>query len=358
MAQGLAAEQTSGGLVTAGCGSPGTDFWFTAPGQQTTSSIKLYLMNVDDQPTDVDVDIVTDTGPLQGGTDTGITVPPHGLIVQSLAGLLHNSRAIGLHVRTTVGRVVAALNEGSTASQPGGWLPPEQAPAQRLVIPGMPGSNGSRDLYVADPDGSDASVTLSVVSSGGTYQPTGAGSIDIPAGSASRLQLPSLSGIAGAAVLTSSVPVFAAVMVPGGPAGAPGALVPASPGIQEQGVIADVGQTRDTATLVLSAPGAAARVRLATGASSLTPGGQGGSPQVVPVPAKHSVVVHVTRPHGVSSGAGFAIVLTPLPGSGPVYAGRVLAAPNGTVFGVLPVASALTTVPLPGVRDSLVTVAP
>lgn len=358
MAQGLAAEQTSGGVVTAGCGSPGTDFWFAAPGQQSASLIKLYLMNVDDQASDVDVDIVTDTGPLQGGTDTGITVPPHGLIVQSLAGLLHNSRAIGLHVRTTVGRVVAALSESSTASQPGGWLPPAQAPAKRLVIPGMPTAHGTRDLYVADPGGSDASVTLSVVSSGGTYQPTGAGSIDVPAGSASRIQLPSLSGIAGAAVLTSNVPVTAAIMVPGGPAGAPGAFAAAAPSLDEQGVVADVGQTRDEATLVLSAPGAAARVRLASGASGLTASGQGGSPRVFEIPAKHSIVVHVTRPAGVSSTAGFAVTLTPLPGSGPVYAGRVLAAPGGTVSGIMPVASAPTTVALPAVRDSLMTVEP
>jgi hypothetical protein len=79
---------------------------------------------------------------------------------------------------------------------------------------------------------------------------------------------------------------------------------------------------------------------------------------VIAIPAKHAVVVHLTRPAGVSSGAGFAVVLTPQPGSGPVYAGRVLAAPDGTVFGIMPVASALTTVPLPGVRDSLLTVAP
>jgi hypothetical protein len=123
-------------------------------------------------------------------------------------------------------------------------------------------------------------------------------------------------------------------------------------------VVADVGQTRDVATLVLSAPGAAARVRLATGASGLTQGSQSGSPQVIAIPAKHAVVVHVTRPAGVSPGAGFAIVLTPLSGSGPVYAGRVLAAPGGTVSGIMPVASALTTVPLPNVRDTLLTVAP
>jgi hypothetical protein len=357
MAQGLAVEQTASSLATASCGSPGTDFWFAAPGQQAASTIKLYLMNVDDQASDVNVDIVTDTGPLQGGTDTGITVPPHGLVVQSLSGLLHNSRAIGLHVRTSLGRVVAALNESTSASQPGGWLAPVQPPAQRLVIPGMPASSGSRQLYVTDPGGNDAAVTLSVANSGGMYQPTGATAIDIPAGSASKIELPSLGGISGAAVLTSNVPVTASIVAPGGPPGAPGALIPSAPAIEEQGVVADVGQTRDSADLVLSAPSGAARVRMAAGVSGFSSAGGAGG-QVITISAKHSVVVHVTRPAGVASGAAFAIVLTPLPGSGPVYAGRVLTSTNGTVFGVMPIASALTAVPLPGVRDSLMTVAP
>jgi hypothetical protein len=359
MAQGLAAEQTAAGSVTASCGSPGTDFWFAVPGQQSASSIKLYLMNVDDQASDVDVDVVTDTGPLQGGTDTGITVPPHGLVVQSLAGLVHGSRAIGLHVRTSVGRVVAAVSESSQAGQTGEWLPAAQSPADRLVIPAMPSSGGGRQLYVADPGGGDAAVKLSVVTAGGTYEPTGAGAIDIPAGSASRIELPSLAGVSGAAVLSSNVPVVAAVVVPGGPAGAPGVLTAAAPAIQEQGVVADAGQSGDTTTLVLSATGSAARVRLTTGASGLTSSASSaatGSARVVTIPAKHTVIVKVTRPPG--AGSGFAIVLTPLPGSGPVYAGRVLAKTSGTVLAVMPVASALTSVALPAVRDSLMTVAP
>ena len=51
-------------------------------------------------------------------------------------------------------------------------------------------------------------------------------------------------------------------------------------------------------------------------------------------------------------------MLTPLAGSGPVYAGRVVAQAGGNVLGVIPVASALTWVPLPAVRDSLTTAAP
>ena len=83
----------------------------------------------------------------------------------------------------------------------------------------MPGAKGTRVLYLANPGGGDAQVKVSVVSSGGTYEPTGGDAIDVPAGSANRVDLASLSGVAGALVLTSSVPVTAAVTLPGGPAG-------------------------------------------------------------------------------------------------------------------------------------------
>lgn len=355
MAQGLEAEQTSAGTVTAACGSPGTDFWFTLPGEVSASSIKLYLMNSDAEASTVNVGIVTDTGPLQGGTDNGLSVPAHGLVVQSLSGLLRNSRAIGLHVSTSAGQVVAAVSVGSSASQPGAWVPAGQAPAKELVIPAMPGNGGSRELYVADPGTSDASVTLSVVTPGGTYEPTGGSSIDIPAGSASRIELPSLGGVTGAAVLKSKVPVTASLLAPGGPSGSPGALAAAAPAVTGQGVVADV--RSGAATLVLSAPGKAARVRLGLGTDGLTGSGHPASTQVISIPAKRSVTVNVPRPSGLSAKTSFAVVLTPLSGSGPVYAGRVLQQ-GSTVLSIMAVTSAPVTVPLPPARGSVLAVAP
>jgi hypothetical protein len=68
--------------------------------------------------------------------------------------------------------------------------------------------------------------------------------------------------------------------------------------------------------------------------------------------------VTVAAVRGSHESAGFGLVVTPLPGSGPVYAGRVLAQPSGSVLGILPVASALTWIPLPQVRASLATAAP
>jgi hypothetical protein len=50
-------------------------------------------------------------------------------------------------------------------------------------------------------------------------------------------------------------------------------------------------------------------------------------------------------------------VVTPLPGSGPVYAGRVVigSGKGGSLQSVLPVFSALTMVPLPDVQGAVVT---
>jgi hypothetical protein len=51
------------------------------------------------------------------------------------------------------------------------------------------------------------------------------------------------------------------------------------------------------------------------------------------------------------------VVITPLAGSGPLYAGRVVSQ-NGSALSILPVTSALSWVPLPAVRNSVTTALP
>ncbi len=357
LAQGLEAEQTStGSLPTDACTSPGTNFWFTGPGQRTAAQIQLYLMNAGSQVADVAVDISTDAGPLQETTDTGISVPPHGMIVQSLASTLRNSRAISLHVRTSVGQVAAAVQE-STAGGQGTWLPAAQTPAKHLVIPGLPGVAGARELYIAVPGVKDATVQVTAVTSRGSYQPTGATGIDLPGGSAAEITVPSLGGIPAALRLTTNTSITAAVLIPGG-GGALGAFTAAAPALEEQGVVADnlTGPGRSS-TLVLSAPRGAARVSVAEVASA---GSASRQTQDVTVAAGKSVVVSLRAIRGAPRGTPFAVVITPQAGSGPVYAGRVIMG-NGAgaaLQAMLPVASALTTVPLPLVHQAAITASP
>ncbi len=355
MAQGLEAEQTSaGGLATAECQGPGTDFWFVGPGQKSVADIQLYLMNTDAQAADATVSVLTDSGPIIGSTDAGIEVPPHGLVLQSLAKLLKGSRVVALNVTTSVGRVVAALLETSGAGEAGAWLPVAQPPATTQVLPGLPGTPGGRELYVAVPGSGNAEIKVTAVTARGSYQPTGGSGIDLPGGSAVAVSLPSLGGIPAAIVISSSVPVTASMSAPGGAAGAPGAFTAAATPLQEQGVIAGNPASGGSSELVLSAPQGAARVQVAeltaTGQATETFG-------TVQLGAGHTAVVSLPVPRQAGRSSPFAVVITPLAGSGPVYAGRVVSS-NGTVRSILPVASALTWVPLPAVNNSVTTALP
>ncbi len=356
MARGLEAEQTSaGGLATAECQGPGTDFWFVGPGQKSVANIQLYLMNTDAEAADATVSVLTDSGPIIGSTDAGIEVPPHGIVVQSLAKLLKGSRVVALNVTTSVGRVVAAVLDTSNTGEPGAWLPTAQPPATTQVLAGLPGTPGGRELYVAVPGSGNAEIKVTAVTARGSYVPTGGSGIDLPGGSAVGVSLPSLGGIPAAIVISSNVPVTASMSAPGGAAGAPGVFTAATTPVQEQGVIAGnpVGSA-GSSELVLSAPQGAARVQV----SELTASGQADvTIGTVQLAAGHSSVVSLPVPRQDGRSSPFAVVITPLTGSGPVYAGRVVSA-NGSVRSILAVSSALTSVPLPAVNNSVTTALP
>jgi len=124
--------------------------------------------------------------------------------------------------------------------------------------------------------------------------------------------------------------------------------------IQEQGVVAaNISGGGVASALVLSAPGRAVQARVTQikqGSSA-----QAATSTVVQIPAHHSVVAQLGRA-GARHGTAFAVIVAPEAGSGPLYAGRVITASGkgGALQSILPVPSALTTVPLPAVRDALV----
>lgn len=357
MARGLEVEQIAGGVPAARCESPGTDFWFVGPGQHSAARIQLFLANAGSEAADVSVEISTDAGPLEGSTDTGIAVPPHSMVVQSLAPVVRASRVIALHVRTSVGQVVAAVEESTRAAAGGGWLPVAQAPATELVLPGLPSAAGTRQLFVAVPGTQDAHLELTAVTAKGSYQPTGGTGLDIPGGSAVSIALPSLSGIPAALKLTSSVPVTASAMLSGGAPGAPGVLTAAAPSVQEQGVVAYNKAGGGAASqLVLSAPGRAVRAQI----TEIGPAGVAGAAQTVQISAGHSLVTQLAKGGTAGHTSAFAVLITPLAGSGLLYAGRVITTggASGRVQSILPVASALTWVPLPRVQNGVITMVP
>ena len=202
----------------------------------------------------------------------------------------------------------------------------------------------------------DATVQVTAVTSRGSYQPTGASGIDLPGGSAAEITVPSLGGIPAALRLTANTPITSSVLIPGG-GGALGAFTAAAPAIEEQGVVADnlTGPGRSS-TLVLSAPHGAARVSVAEIAQPGQPPGRrrtsgprgqkrgGHAPRDTRGAARHPV-------RGGDHPAGRFRA---------VYAGRVIMG-NGAgaaLQAILPVSSALTTVPLLPVHQAAITASP
>jgi hypothetical protein len=237
-------------------------------------------------------------------------------------------------------------------------------------------SGSPAGLYIVVPGSVDARVAVLALTSQGPYRPFGTQAEDLPANSASYVPLTSLGGTAAALELESNVPVTAGVLVPGSGLGA---LTAATAPISEQAIVA--GNTSGSgldATIVLSAPAGAARVRLtemaeavasdrganeasANGAGTNGASANGASAtvsQVVSIRAGHTLTTGVAAPRDAKAGAAFAVVITPLPGSGPVYAARVETQAQNTVVSIIPAVSALTTISLPPVRDSYDAISP
>ena len=353
-AQGSDIEQLGpGGKPTARCQAPGSDFWFVGP-EATKLHTLLYLMNPDNSPADAHVTIQTDSGPLLGAPDSGIVVPPHAMIVQNLDQLVHNARAAAFHVTTSSGRVVAAIRETSSQSKPGIWLPAAQQPATSQVITGLPDVTGNPELYITVPGAASARINVSAVSPRGSFQPTGGNGISLLGKLTTGVSLPALAGFPGSIRISSNVPVTAVLEVSGGPPGAPGAFVTGSAPIDGQGVVAanPVGAA-GTTELVLSAPGKAAKVRIAQAVpGTALAGGQG---KLVSIGAKSATKVVIKLPKHDAGAKLVALLITPQPGSGPVYAARI-AQSAGKVQGVLPVISSPTRISLPPAQQSMVAV--
>ena len=358
MAPAMEAEETeSSGLSSVRCGEPGSDIWFLGPGQLGgASQIQLDLMNIDALAASVDVSVITEAGPAQADGDTGITVPPYETVTESLSALGANSPVVAVEVRTSIGRVAADVWESSAAGS--SWLPSTTAPSTSMVIPGVPPSGSAARLFIAVPGSVSARVSVLAVTPQGLYHPFGTETFDVPPNSVFYEQLAPLGGTAAALELTSNVPVSAAVEIPGSGLGA---FAAAAAPISEQAVVAGNAGSGPSAEVALSAPAGAARVRLTE--IALATSGHAAGPslsvsQVVSVQARHTLVVPVAAPKGSKSGSAFAIVITPLPGSGPLYAARVETQGQSTVVSIMPAISALTTINLPPVRESYSAISP
>jgi Family of unknown function (DUF5719) len=365
MAEGFEAEQSdASGTGVVSCTHPGSDMWFVGTGQAAgASQVWLYLMNTGNLTASADLTILTDTGlqnlastGQQSGLSSAITVAPNQSVAENVTSYVQGSQALALHVQTNVGQVAASVWEGGKGG--GAWLPQANAPATSLVIPGLTVASSAAKLFVVVPGATDAQLKIVAYTPAGAVTQFPGGPVDASAGAATPLALNSLGASAAGLKLTSNQPIVAGVLVPGVGIGS---FTTGVPPITEQGVVAGNPAARGaTVGLLLTAPSAATRARISVisqDGSVMTPAGD----QSVTVAAGHTLAVAVPRPSATSR-QPFAIVITPEPGSGPLYAVRVVTSGtgglSGSVSSLLPVASAMTSITLPPAQDSYSAVLP
>lgn len=359
LAASLVAEQLSlsnvginRGWADVRCSPPQAQQWFLGAATAQGDTPVLTLVNPDPVPALVNVTVLTPAGPANAPAGQGIAVAPDAAVHLPLASLAPGAVATAVEVSTVAGETAAAVRDvrvSGLTTLGTDWVPEQAAPATTVVVAGIPGViaglPAARVLVLADPGAENATVTITTTTTAGTFVPSGLSSVTIPAGSVRRIDLSGPVGRSPATVTVRSagsgpaVPVLAGALASvrspvtglsefaylgaGTPLAGP-ALEPANPVT-----------SREDSVLELSAPQGAATVTVSRPAVGSTPAFS----LPVAIPAGRAVEVSL-RHYGW---LGEAATVTPEPGSGPVYAARIIE--DQGLFGPLVTAIGLVGAP-------------
>jgi hypothetical protein len=352
LAPGLAAELVTdpgsgagNALSATPCAAPAVTQWFVGAATTTGRREKLVLANPETSPAAVDLRFWDETGPVNVPNSTDVAVPAGGVVTLPLDTMAPGHQRLAIEVSTTRGAVAAALHDldavGAVVNGDD-WMVPVTNPDRDLVIPGLPDRTSVRKLYLVAPGESAAIVRVRLLTADNAFAPAGADTVVVPAGKVGEYDLSAAGGGQAAAVVVSADrPVLASVRAVrtehGGQDFAWAA--PVSP-LSGAATVPDGRSGPAGATgLLLAAPGAGGVVRVQLYAGS-------GAPRstLVRIPPDRAVSVDQA-----SGGTGhFTLVVTPEPGSGPVYGERVLRT-GGSGLAITPLRSSRVSVVVPAV---------
>ncbi|GGU98400.1 hypothetical protein GCM10010211_77150 [Streptomyces albospinus] len=340
---------TGRGLLGLSCTAPDTQFWFPGVSTDSGRTDYVHLTNPDPTPAVVDLEMRGKDGPLASAGGEDITVPPHTTVPVLLSTLTGTPTAnAALHVTARAGRVGAAV-QANDAKGGSDWLPPAADPAATAVLPGIPADATDVQLVAVAPGDSDADLKVQLATPTGLITPAGVDTLHVKSGMTASVDLKDVTkGEAGSLVLTpsdsgSAAPVAAALQVTRGKGdNQEMAFIPATRAIEARGSVADNRAKGSTLSLVAPEKGKDAKVKVTASA-----GTGGGTPVSKTYTVKGGTTLAVQPPQPQGLKGSYALTVEPQQGSGPVYASRMLALPQGQV-------PAFTIQPLPDDRGSVV----
>ena len=223
LAPGLIADQwgrdPSGrgrGMASTACAPAGSDFWFVGGGAVAGRVTRVVLVNPDVTSAIVDVIIHGPEGEIETPTTRGLVVPGQDRIIVRLDEVAPGINGTAFHVIARAGRVGASVDDEQRSGLDAigtDWIPAAAEPATNVYLPGILAGDGARVLSVVSTTDSDAIVDIRVLAQDGSYQPFDRGSVTVPAGAVTTLDMtpalpPSPNGVLPAALqLTSDQPI-------------------------------------------------------------------------------------------------------------------------------------------------------
>lgn len=222
LAPGLVAAQTTQdsfsdgrGLSSQACLGPDTTWWFVGGGSTAGRESQLVLVNPESTPAELEVAISGPDGPVSAPRLRGIVVEPRSRVLVRLSREAPRLPGVTWRVTVRQGRVMAAVSDReSDGFVPRGadWIPASVDPATRVLIPGVIGGPGGRQLLVHAPGDLSATVRVRLITAAGSFVPVATPEIEVPGGSVVSVDLDSaLQGEDATVDLQSDQPIVAGV---------------------------------------------------------------------------------------------------------------------------------------------------
>lgn len=184
LAPGLVAGISSAQPLTAfDCAPARAEHWFTGVGAGPTHASVLELVNPNDGPAVVDVEVLSEDGPIEVGSLRGIRVDGNGSQQLDLGQVVPRTGVMALHATVVRGELGIAVRDRGERLTGGvtteDWLPSQAAPARETLLLGLRPGGGRHTLSVANAGDTQVQATVRLVTPDSVLSPAGLEPIDV-----------------------------------------------------------------------------------------------------------------------------------------------------------------------------------